>query len=108
MVPPRIHIFLWLVAYNKIMTRDNMQKRNMGKPVECVFCLEHESVQHLFFDCLITKLVWEEISSFFSKQLGISVELMTSCWVAGKKMDTINSVVAAVLWSLWKHRNNSL
>lgn len=23
-VPPRIHIFLWLVAYNKLMTRDNL------------------------------------------------------------------------------------
>ena len=77
------------------MTRDNLQKRNMGKPVECVFCLEHESVQYLFFYCSIAKLVWEEISSFFSKQVGTSVELMSSCWVAGMKMDTTNSVVAA-------------
>lgn len=36
-VPPRIHIFPWLASYNKIMTRDNLQKRNMNKPLHCVF-----------------------------------------------------------------------
>jgi hypothetical protein len=26
-VPPRVHIFLWLLANNKILTRDNLAKR---------------------------------------------------------------------------------
>jgi hypothetical protein len=26
-VPPRLHIFLWLLANNKILTRDNLAKR---------------------------------------------------------------------------------
>jgi hypothetical protein len=25
-VPPRIHIFLWLLANNKVLTRDNLVK----------------------------------------------------------------------------------
>ena len=76
--------------------------------MECVFCLERGSVQPLFFDCLIAKIVWEEISSFLSKQIYISVESISSCWIASKKMDAINSVASAVLWSMWKQRNNMI
>lgn len=60
-VPPGIHIFLWLVAYNKVMTRDNLLKRNMQKTLNCVFCSEHESVQHLFCECVVALQVWKEI-----------------------------------------------
>lgn len=105
-VPPRIHIFLWLFSSNKIMARDNLKKRNMNKPVECVFCAEHGSVQHLFFDCLVAKLVWQEVSSSPSRQVGTSVESVTSLWIAGKKLDSLNTIVASVLWALWKHRNS--
>jgi hypothetical protein len=31
-VPPRVHIFLWLLANNKLMTRDNLENRKLGKP----------------------------------------------------------------------------
>jgi hypothetical protein len=41
-VPPRIHVFLWLIMHKKIMTRDNMKKRNLNKPKDCVFCSEPE------------------------------------------------------------------
>lgn len=51
-VPPRIHIFLWLLANNRLVTRDNLDKRNMGKPLDCVFCFEHESIDHLFVLCV--------------------------------------------------------
>jgi hypothetical protein len=105
-VPPRIHIFLWLAAYNKIMTRDHLEKRKMNKPLHCVFCSEHGNVQHLFFDCTVAKLVWTQISLFFNLQVGTSMLSVASRWVAGKKLDMLNFVSAAVLWALWKHRNN--
>jgi hypothetical protein len=36
-VPPRIHIFLWLVANNKILTRDNLAKRKIVDDKTCLF-----------------------------------------------------------------------
>lgn len=47
-VPPKIHVFLWLVSHNRIMTRDNLKKRNIKKPEGCVFCSEKEIIHHLF------------------------------------------------------------
>ena len=48
-VPPKIHVFLWLFSQNKLMTRDNLRKRHITKPLDCVFCAEQETNHHLFF-----------------------------------------------------------
>ena len=39
-----------------VLTRDNMVKRNwLGNP-SCVFCEQLETVDHLFFQCLVERL----------------------------------------------------
>jgi hypothetical protein len=37
-VPPRLHIFLWLLVNNKILTRDNLAKRKKIEDLSCLFC----------------------------------------------------------------------
>jgi hypothetical protein len=36
--PPRLHIFLWLLANNKVVTIDNLSKRRELNDVSCLFC----------------------------------------------------------------------
>jgi hypothetical protein len=36
-VPPKIHLFLWLLSHNKLATTDNLNKRGLDKPVQCYF-----------------------------------------------------------------------
>jgi hypothetical protein len=81
-IPPRIHVFLWLIMHNKIMTRDNMKKKNLNKPQDCVFCFESESGQHLFFDSFVARNVWQAASCFFGKQIGSSIGNIAQFWVA--------------------------
>jgi hypothetical protein len=57
-VPPRIHIFLWLMANNKTLTRDNLAKRKKVEDGTCMFCAKQESVRHLFFECCVAKVFW--------------------------------------------------
>jgi hypothetical protein len=59
-IPSRIHIFLWLLANNKIQTRDNLAKRKKMDDMACAFCNEHESVRHLFFECCVAQAFWRE------------------------------------------------
>jgi hypothetical protein len=47
-VPPRLHIFLCLLANNKTLTRDNLAKRRIIGDESCLFCDDKESIQHLF------------------------------------------------------------
>jgi hypothetical protein len=37
LVPPRLHIFLWLMANNKVLTRDNLAKRKHLEDKTCLF-----------------------------------------------------------------------
>jgi hypothetical protein len=73
-VPPKIHIFLWLVSHNKIMTRDNLKKRHVNKPGDCVFCSDLESIHHLLFDCVTARSTWNILAKFLDHPIGSSYE----------------------------------
>jgi hypothetical protein len=60
--PPRLHIFLWLLANNKLLTKDNLAKRNNLGDASCLFCIDFESVHHLFFDCCVAKNMWQQFA----------------------------------------------
>ena len=105
-VPPRVHVFLWLLSHNKIMTKDNLRKRQIIKPEECLFCSDKESVQHLMFECIVAKNIWAIISETFAVNIGTSFESVARYWVSNSKNSALNSVCAAVMWNLWKFRND--
>ena len=107
-VPPKIHVFLWLFSYNELMTRDNLSKRGFEKSHECVYCSERESIQLLFFECVVAKQICESVSDFFSCSLGADYLSIAKFWIANKKHTTLNSICACVLWAIWKHRNSCL
>jgi hypothetical protein len=48
-----------------------MLKRNLGKPTGCIFCSEEESVDHLFFSCIVATKIWELVSEFFGISIGL-------------------------------------
>jgi hypothetical protein len=104
-VPSRIHIFLWLLANNKTLTRDNLAKRKNLKDLTCVFCNELETVHHLFFDCCVANVLWSEISEALGMVVNPDFESVAKMWLLGKNFQHINVCTAAVLWSIWKLRN---
>jgi hypothetical protein len=104
-VPPRIHIFLWLLANNKLLTRDNLAKRREAEDKTCLFCSEQETVHHVFFDCCVAKLAWESISNACSVDLGSDFKSVAKWWIRHEKCASLNTFTAAVLWSIWRLRN---
>jgi hypothetical protein len=53
-VPPKIHVFLWLLSNNKLMTVDNLVGRGIKKPPESQFCKEMNHFEHFFFALLLS------------------------------------------------------
>ena len=88
------------------MTKDNLRKRQIIKPEECLFCSDKESVQHLMFECIVAKNIWAIISETFAVNIGTSFESVARYWVSNSKNSALNSVCAAVMWNLWKFRND--
>jgi hypothetical protein len=105
-IPPRVHVFLWLLFYNKLLTRDNLHKRQEIPELCCVFCLEEESIPHLFFECVVARKLWEHIARITRICKQVDLLAITRLWICEKTHIIPNIVHAAVLWSLWKCRND--
>jgi hypothetical protein len=99
LVPSRLHVFLWLLGNNKVLTRDNLSKRKVDN-MNCLFCNEQEIVSHLFFDCCVAKVFWKQIAEVCGKSLGTDFESVAKWWLHDKKMKTTNVCTTAALWAI--------
>jgi len=50
-IPAKIKIFLWSVANEAILTKDNLLKRRWRGDPLCYFCHQPETTNHLLFTC---------------------------------------------------------
>jgi hypothetical protein len=57
-IPLKIKIFLWYLKNGVVLTEDNLVKIQWKGCIKCYFCTEQETIQHLFFDCLMDRLMW--------------------------------------------------
>ncbi|XP_026442987.1 uncharacterized protein LOC113342770 [Papaver somniferum] len=110
--PPKIGFFLWLLAYNRLPTRDLLGRRGMDIPQGCLFCDADETSDHLLLHCTFARQVWNDFMCkanwFFS--MPADVNSMLQAWGLAQDSKECTAVwyiiPAAIMWSLWKERNN--
>lgn len=107
-VPPRVHVFLWLLSHNKILTRDNLSKRQHLADKTCLFCTEPETVNHLFFECVVSRLMFHEVADIIQKPEITSYEQMATYWLCNERNGVVNMITTALIWTIWKFRNDLL
>jgi hypothetical protein len=95
-VQPRVHVFLWLLANNKLLTRDNLAKRQHVPGHSCVFCSESENIMHLFYECVVAQEVWKQISKITEVKLQVNLLSIASLWIYEKTQQVPNIIHAAV------------
>jgi hypothetical protein len=105
-VPPRVHYFLWLVIKNRALTRDNLAKRRKVEDESCLFCSEKETIQHVFFECVVAKQCWSILSDIIGCRVGANMCDVGKFWLSNKRHVLVNVVSSAVIWSIWKLRND--
>lgn len=99
--------FLWLLANDAILTRDNLRKRKWQGDPSCVFCDSLETVSHLFFQCPVAKIIWVVVAKCFgASNVPINLE---QCWLwceqwfpFGRKFHPWG--IASICWAIWKLR----
>jgi hypothetical protein len=100
-IPLKIKIFMWLVENNSILTRDNLSRRGWQGDQRCAFCLENESIIHLYFDCSMARYIW----SLIAYVVGANVDIWAKRFLPlGGKFLYVG--LAAICWALWRTRNN--
>jgi hypothetical protein len=105
-VPPSIHILFWLLANNKVLTRDSLAKRKQLDDKTCLFCKDAESVNHLFFECCVARLMWGHVAEITGLPIVNDFISFGKFCVMWQNLADMNVLSSAVLWTLWKTRNN--
>ena len=82
------------------MTSDNLKKRHLKKPEDCVFCNELETVHHLMFECVVANNIWELMSELFCVQIGRDYEPVARFCVSNSKNSALNFITSAAIWCL--------
>jgi hypothetical protein len=110
--PPRAAFFVWSAALGKILTLDNLRKRQVVVVNRCYMCKKDgESIDHLLLHCEVAHALWCNIFS----RLGLSwvmprcVSDLCACWCSSGR--TRSAVVwkmmpICIFWTLWRERNN--
>ena len=111
-VPPRVTFFLWTAALGKVLTADNLRKRNIVIISWCCMCKKDgESIDHLFLHCEIAKELWNLILTLFGVHwvMPQSVRELVECWHTGLGRHRLNGIWKAVphclMWYLWREPN---
>lgn len=108
--PIKIRVFIWLALKDRILTYENLRKRNWpGYSGQlCPLCsFKEESLDHLLLKCSVIKPIWR----FFMHLKGFpgSLQAMWSRWrensVAKCLRPVWDLISAAVCWCIWQERN---
>jgi hypothetical protein len=63
-VEPKCRFFAWTLLYKKILTANNLMKRNWPNDPTCKLCgIDPETPTHLCKDCPYAKQVWDQLKS---------------------------------------------
>jgi hypothetical protein len=65
-IPLKIKVFIWLLYREAILTKDNLVKRNWHGMLCVTFVIVFETIQHLFFDCVLGKFIWSHANNFWA------------------------------------------
>lgn len=95
-----------MVAKNKILTRDNLLKRQSVPDVPCLFCAEPENCHHLFFECVVSIECWRVILEITGCDVELDLRSLVHRWSTNVARAADIMLHAAALWALWKHRND--
>jgi hypothetical protein len=101
-LPTKLKIFSYLADIDKLSTRANLFFKNCAPSAICAACPLEETGRHMFFDCALVAAVWA--------QLGVLIPVGSfSIWCLHPLLPSPHvwrAGVAAILWLLWKARNN--
>ncbi|RAL49224.1 hypothetical protein DM860_014442 [Cuscuta australis] len=109
-IPPKCSFTMWLAFRRRLPTKTNLEF--LGIPMECALCgVELEEIDHLFFDCWASKIVWGAIKEWLRVDGHLSTIDRAVRWLkAPRRGDAIlkkarKVALACTVFHIWKQRN---
>lgn len=114
-VEPKCRFFAWTLLHKKILTADNLIKRNWPNDPICSLCrMMPETPTHLCKDCDFAKQVWERLKAWFNLSFlntvlpnGSLYQFWRKCRrkVSKEQRRLFDGFMIYFWWSIWKERN---
>lgn len=109
-LPIKITIFMWELAWRRISTADRVHKFQPSIRTDCFFCASYlETLEHLFFTCGIIQTVRAQ---FFITKVNWLTKNQMEEWCTERpfkeEKDLWGMCFPAMLWAIWRERNNSV
>uniref|UniRef100_A0A803Q619 Reverse transcriptase domain-containing protein n=1 Tax=Cannabis sativa TaxID=3483 RepID=A0A803Q619_CANSA len=115
LVIPKHRFILWLVLWKRLNTKERVSKISPNIDTTCVLCGKgDENIEHLFFQCeysleclqeIKVSLQWNTLANDVLKPLQ-SCDKTKKFSAARKSM--VNTIVASLVYHIWKARNEIL
>jgi hypothetical protein len=110
-----VTVFVWSTALGKILTHDNLRKRNAVVIEWCCMCKKNgESIDHLLLHCEVACDLWSYILILFGVEWVMPrtvLKLLTN-WGAlvgyGCAKEAWRLASLCLLWCIWRERNARL
>ncbi|XP_073310966.1 uncharacterized protein [Primulina huaijiensis] len=109
---PKHKFILWLLAHRKLLTRDILEYL---EDKSCALCnVPDETINHLFFACPITRVIWSSIRSWLHmrKIMGSPSSILAAFRGIYRGSSTINKMkcvaLAATVYHTWNIRNKKV
>ncbi|XP_071674484.1 uncharacterized protein [Lolium perenne] len=102
-IPSKIRIFAYLADIDRLSTRANLFRKSCAPSDLCAACTSPDTGRHLFFDCCMAAVIWTRLDvpipdeEFSVWDLPTPLPFGTDVW---------RICVAAILWAIWKSRND--
>lgn len=109
-LPGKIKIFLWLVLWGRILTKDNLVNKGWIGDHHCMFCAGDETIGHLFFRCPLAIFVWGVLQVAFDTGDAPRSMDQVGEWMGrfrGVDLAAAKIFLSDVVWTLWKTRNRA-
>ena len=111
-IMPKIKVFLWQLCHASLPTRGTLVKRGLQIDPVCPLCNSGiEDLEHLFLQCPVVQDVWylANLHKWLSIPLRVAPGDTIQYWLSKLRLSSspvqLDRVVA-LLWSIWKSRNN--
>nr|GEV19201.1 RNA-directed DNA polymerase, eukaryota [Tanacetum cinerariifolium] len=107
-VPIKINVFMWKLLFDKLPTRDNLEKKGLDVPsILCGICDDvTETASHVFLRCEFALEIWRQIARWWDLDIPHMLSMKELLgWVDNLKISKIQkkglyNIVITATWSI--------
>jgi hypothetical protein len=111
-IPLRVAFFVWTAVLGKILTIDNLRKKNIIVTEWCCMCKKSgESIDHLLLHCETASKIWNMVCQLFGVMWAMPGRLKEclGSWRGQRGNRTVlqtwQMAPLCVMWCLWREMN---